>query len=309
MRLNRRTFAGLLFTAALGLSGVARRCLAVGPFRRMFGGGLLIPGTVYSMWVRGRIAATPLMFFMPLLSGMQRAFGISPTNYYRCRQFNGTLLGRLAALVTLPVRIRRARMEAAIMAHEIQCQQMFLGMFATQQVQRFQQILMQMKGAMAVGEAKTQELLTLTQDQKKRVGTIITDFEKKMTDGADSAGTASGVATLLQTPKLTQLKEERDTKLNEVLTAEQKAKLTEMQGEPFEGIQKLLKEPLTPDMVATPEELPPPAAEGTAAKESEKPAPEGAKPDAAKPQAADKPVTDKATSEKPGAPQAEPKKN
>lgn len=257
MRLDRRAFTGAVVVAALELGGGAGR-LAAGPIRRLFDGTLLLAtSTIYSMWLRGRIVATPLMMFAPLLESMRIAFGMTPACYSRCRRFNGTLLGRLRALVTLPARIRRARMEAAILAHEIECQQMFLAMFAAEQVKRFQQILLQMKGAMAVADAETQKLLTLTDDQKQRVGTIIADYEKKMTAGADD----TAAAELLQAPKLTQLKEERDAKINEVLTPEQKAKLGEMQGEPFGAIHKLLKEPLNPSLLAGPEEIPAPAAE------------------------------------------------
>lgn len=97
------------------------------------------------------------------------------------------------------------------------------------QAKRLKQIALQQEGARALAEPEVAQALNLTDDQKTKLRGVAEESAKQMRElfqGGQNAGARE---------KLQELRKSSNDKAMAVLTDDQKAKLKELQGEPFKG--------------------------------------------------------------------------
>ncbi len=95
-----------------------------------------------------------------------------------------------------------------------------------QQLKRIKQIALQQAGARAVNDEEVAKALNVTDEQKEKFREIQREFFEKMRElGFDED----------KAKERESLQKETNEKMMAVLTSDQKAKLKEMQGEPFKG--------------------------------------------------------------------------
>ena len=102
------------------------------------------------------------------------------------------------------------------------------GVLNEKQNKRFKQIELQQRGTAAFSDAKIQESLKMTEEQKSNVKTILEDSRKEMMEALGGGGFAKGGAE-----KMENLRKETLEKLTGTLTAEQKKSWREMTGDTF----------------------------------------------------------------------------
>jgi Spy/CpxP family protein refolding chaperone len=106
-----------------------------------------------------------------------------------------------------------------------------------EQLKRLQQLDLQRRGNQAFNDAKVQKKLNFTDEQKKQVETIVSDYTKELRDlfGGGRRGGGGGARGNREEAqkKMTELSESTTKKINEVLTPEQKKKWKNMIGQPF----------------------------------------------------------------------------
>lgn len=95
-----------------------------------------------------------------------------------------------------------------------------------EQIKRVRQISLQRQGAAAVNNEEIAKALNITDDQKQKIREIQTKSREEMQGlGRDEEGAK----------KRQEIRKTMNEKVMGVLTADQKTKLKEMQGEPFKG--------------------------------------------------------------------------
>jgi Spy/CpxP family protein refolding chaperone len=100
------------------------------------------------------------------------------------------------------------------------------GVLKPPQLKRVKQIALQQAGARAVNDEEVAKALNVTDEQKEKIREIQREsFEKMRELGRDEDAAK----------KRQELMKETNEKMMAVLTAEQKTKLKELQGEPFKG--------------------------------------------------------------------------
>lgn len=123
-----------------------------------------------------------------------------------------------------PINDERAKTVAAILKPE--------------QAKRLHQIELQQMGVRAFADAKLQEALKLTADQKDAIKTISADTEKETRSLRPMFGGGAGgfdrEKFAENQKKITALEKAATEKINDVLTAEQKKTLKDEMGAPFE---------------------------------------------------------------------------
>jgi Spy/CpxP family protein refolding chaperone len=98
-----------------------------------------------------------------------------------------------------------------------------------EQMKRLKQIALQQRGAQAFTDAKVQEELKLTDDQKDKIKTINEDMRKEMGEIFQGGGDMEE-----NRKKMTTLRNETLDKIKGVLTDDQKKTWEQMTGAPFE---------------------------------------------------------------------------
>jgi hypothetical protein len=104
------------------------------------------------------------------------------------------------------------------------------GVLSDKQFKRFKQIELQQRGSAALSDAKIQEALKLTAEQKENIKTIAEDSRKEMREAFGGGGGGGGKGGF---EKIENMRKEAMEKLTGVLTADQKTAWREMVGEPF----------------------------------------------------------------------------
>lgn len=99
-----------------------------------------------------------------------------------------------------------------------------------EQLKRVKQIELQQRGVMVLADPEVAAELGLTEDQKSQLNQIQEDARKQMREAWQSG--QGGGGNMWQ--KIQEMRRENEKKAMEVLTPEQKTKLAEMMGEPFE---------------------------------------------------------------------------
>lgn len=98
-----------------------------------------------------------------------------------------------------------------------------------EQVKRLKQISWQQRGGAAMEDPEVAEALKLTDEQKGKIKTLREDTGKEMRELIKGGNREEA------RKKMGELRKANNEKLQAVLTAEQKAKLKELTGEPFKG--------------------------------------------------------------------------
>jgi len=98
------------------------------------------------------------------------------------------------------------------------------------QLTRFKQIELQQRGATALGEAKIQDELKLTDDQRSNIKTILEDSRK---ESKELFGQGGGTDFKARIEKMQNFRKETQTKVMGVLTSDQKKAWRQMTGDPF----------------------------------------------------------------------------
>ena len=104
------------------------------------------------------------------------------------------------------------------------------GILLPKQLERIKQIQLQVQGAMALANAEVAKALALTDDQQAKIKTINDDSRNAMRDMFSGGGPPSDE----DREKLQKSIRDTETKLMDVLTAEQKEKLEKMKGPKFD---------------------------------------------------------------------------
>lgn len=102
------------------------------------------------------------------------------------------------------------------------------GVLSDKQLTRFKQIELQQRGTGAFTDAKVQESLKLTENQKNDIKTIVEDSRKEMRELFGAGGFGKG-----GTEKLDNLRKETMEKITGVLTSDQKKSWRAMTGDSF----------------------------------------------------------------------------
>lgn len=125
---------------------------------------------------------------------------------------------------------RREKMQA-IMKESTETTNKFLkDTLSADQAKRFQQISLQQRGYTAFTDTEIQSKLKFSDEQKDKVKQINEDAMKAMQDARQEAGNDFQAMR----EKMTELRKETMSKVNGVLTDDQKKTWKEMTGEPFE---------------------------------------------------------------------------
>ena len=103
------------------------------------------------------------------------------------------------------------------------------GILLPKQLERIKQIQLQLQGVMALANPEVAKELGLTDDQKAKIKSINEEAMK-----ARREMFAGGRPSAEDREKMTKAREENETKLMDVLTADQKEKLEKMKGEKFD---------------------------------------------------------------------------
>jgi Spy/CpxP family protein refolding chaperone len=101
------------------------------------------------------------------------------------------------------------------------------------QQERLKQIALQMQGNQALSNPEVAAKLDLSEQQKDRLAQAREDAREKMRELFSNAREERGDRAAAR-EKMTQLRADLDRQIADVLTADQKRKLDEMRGEPFE---------------------------------------------------------------------------
>ncbi len=112
------------------------------------------------------------------------------------------------------------------MAFHDDSQKAIAGVLEAQQVKRFKQIVWQLNGLGALQDPELQKDLKLSDEQKKKLDTILNDAVKKMQELQQKREPSR--------EKYEAVRKESEEKANGVLSEEQKKNLKELKGPPFE---------------------------------------------------------------------------
>ena len=103
-------------------------------------------------------------------------------------------------------------------------------MLDSDQMKRFEQLELQIRGLDAFADAKVQEVLKVADDQKAKIGALMTEMaEKRQSIMQDAQGDFQGAMS-----KFRELQESTREKVMALMSDEQKEKYKELIGEPFE---------------------------------------------------------------------------
>ena len=103
-------------------------------------------------------------------------------------------------------------------------------MLDSDQMKRFEQLELQVRGLDAFADAKVQEALKVAEEQKTKIGALMTEMaEKRQSIMQDAQGDFQGAMA-----KFRELQDSTREKVMALMSDDQKAKYKEMTGEPFE---------------------------------------------------------------------------
>ena len=131
-----------------------------------------------------------------------------------------------ADMANLSQEERQAKMKEAAEKTEKKVE----GILNPKQLKRMEQIQLQVQGGVALSNPKVVKALALTDDQQAKIKTINDDSRKAMADMRSGGGPPSDE----DRAKMQKSMKETETKLMDVLTADQKGKLEKMKGEKFD---------------------------------------------------------------------------
>jgi len=113
------------------------------------------------------------------------------------------------------------------------------GVLLPHQMDRLQEIWVQVKGTAVLLDADTGKQLAITETQKEKITEIRDAARREMGQGGGGGNNNDEAARTAARERFTKIGQERDTKVVAVLTADQKAKYEKMKGEAFEGAASL----------------------------------------------------------------------
>lgn len=103
-------------------------------------------------------------------------------------------------------------------------------MLDSDQMKRFEQLELQVRGLDAFADAKVQEALKVAEEQKTKIGALMTEMaEKRQSIMQEAQGDFQGAMT-----KFRELQDSTREKVMALMSDDQKAKYKELIGEPFE---------------------------------------------------------------------------
>jgi len=108
------------------------------------------------------------------------------------------------------------------------------GLLTAEQIERLDQLDLQDQGIGAFFLDEIAQALKLSDDQQQRIETIRTTYEAKFLQHMKSPFYQESMALRSTQPAILELLKERTAKVDEVLSKEQREKLAELQGKPFD---------------------------------------------------------------------------
>src|SRR5262249_3936325 len=108
-------------------------------------------------------------------------------------------------------------------------------LLTAKQFARLKGIYLQMHGSRALADSDVQAALAIDPQQREKIEAALKEHVRQYNAMFAKPGQlADGLSVVEFSKKVSELTDDRDKKIDEILTAEQKAKLAEMKGKPFE---------------------------------------------------------------------------
>ena len=164
---------------------------------------------------------------------VEKELKLDPTQVEKAKALSDEMKGKfeeaMGSLKTLPPRDQLKKLPSLAQAHYEEGMKALAGFLKPEQLDRFDQLLFQQRGAAAMLEPASVQALKLTEAQAKQVGSLIDAAKNRQRQVLQAAqqDEASSV------PKLESIAREANTKALVVLSPEQKKAWRELTGEPF----------------------------------------------------------------------------
>lgn len=146
------------------------------------------------------------------------------------------LMGGLRGLDREQMQERRAELVQKMRAHREEVAKKLEGILLPHQLERLEQIRIQMMGGQALNDEKVAEKLGLSDAQKEKLQQVQASAREKMREAFQEMRGQDGERPDREAmqQQMQQIREEIEKEMLDVLTSEQKEKLEKMKGEPFE---------------------------------------------------------------------------